>query len=323
MIGLNVGRYDAFAAALVLLTGCGGSQPTIGAPGVMSQSLRLAPHAAPRESWMRPEALSEDLLYVADGGELLVFSYPSGILVGTIAGNFEDGICSDKSGNVFATDRGDAKIYEFPHGSLMPSAILHFPNNAHQPIFCAVDPNTGNLAVTLEPGPKYAGIALFTAAKGRPKYYYYTNNYSAFLWACTYDLGSNLFVATSGGNSLLTELPKCGGKFQDLKLKCSGGFSGPPIPLQLDGKYVTVGSQTGSTKATIYRLKLTGTSLSIVGRTTLNAYGVLSTWFEPGTLIGTSSSGVSLWKYPAGGYPFLRLPSTVGSSGVTVSLAPK
>jgi hypothetical protein len=269
---------------------------------------------------MRHEARGEDLLYVV-ADQINVFSYPSGSLVGSIADEFVTGICSDKSGNVFAVDRSYARIEEYRHGSLRPYAILHFPNNDRQPLYCAVDPNTGNLAVTIEPSADNAGVAIFTAAKGRPKYYYYSN-YNAWLEDCAYDSRSNPFVAVSLGNSLLSELPKGGGKLQDLKLKGSGGFR-TPNAVQWDGKHLTVGNQTGSNNVTIYRVKVAGTSLSIVGRTMLNAYGVGSTWFEPGRIIGPSSSGVSLWKYPEGGNPILTIPGTAGSSGVTVSLAPK
>ena len=39
-----------------MLAGCGGSQPPIGAPGVMPQSRAIAMHAAGGGSWMLPEA---------------------------------------------------------------------------------------------------------------------------------------------------------------------------------------------------------------------------------------------------------------------------
>ena len=309
-------RY-VFCASMstAMLAGCGGSQPPVGAPGAMLQVPALATQAGRGTSWMLPEARSEDLLYAPDV-DIGVCAYPSGTPVGTIAGFYANGICSDKSGNVFAVDRAYAQVDEFPHGSLTPSAILHL----NQPLYCAVDPNTGNLAVVVGSHGRYAAVAIFTAEKGRPKYYDYSN-YNARFWNCAYDSHSNLVVAVSLGNSLLAELPKGGSKFQNLKLKGSGGFS-MPNPVQWDGKYLTVGNQSGSSTFTIYRLKLTGTSLSIVGRSILNAYGVGSTWFEPGTLIGTSVSGVSLWKYPAGGYPFLTLQDTSGVSGVTISLAP-
>ena len=55
MTHLGLGRYTVrLAAVVVLLTGCGGSQPPIGAGGAMPQTSAIATHAARGKSWMRP-----------------------------------------------------------------------------------------------------------------------------------------------------------------------------------------------------------------------------------------------------------------------------
>jgi hypothetical protein len=50
------------SVAIALLTGCGDSQPPIGAPGAISQSRAIAQLAARGKSWTLPEAKSEDLV---------------------------------------------------------------------------------------------------------------------------------------------------------------------------------------------------------------------------------------------------------------------
>ena len=53
MKSLDFGRYvlGGFAAA-AMLTGCGGPQPPIGAPGTMPQSRAIATHSERGGSWM-------------------------------------------------------------------------------------------------------------------------------------------------------------------------------------------------------------------------------------------------------------------------------
>ena len=63
---LGSSRYALTSCvAAAMLTGCGGSQPPIGAPGAMPQTSAIATHADRGKSWMLPEAKSQDLLYVS------------------------------------------------------------------------------------------------------------------------------------------------------------------------------------------------------------------------------------------------------------------
>ena len=100
--------------------------------------------------WMLPAAKSMDLLYVSNDDELLVFSYPKGKLVGEItvpSGDFA-GLCSDSAGDVFVTSVGShsaSYILEYAHGGTEPITTLSDPAWANG---CAVDPTTGNVAVT-------------------------------------------------------------------------------------------------------------------------------------------------------------------------------
>jgi hypothetical protein len=84
MKSLGLNRYAlAIGAAAALLGGCGGSQPSLGAPGAMPRNPAIATHADRGKSWMLPEAKSEGLLYIADAcGGLCISTYPAGKLVG-------------------------------------------------------------------------------------------------------------------------------------------------------------------------------------------------------------------------------------------------
>ena len=108
MKSLGLSRYAlAMGAASVLLAGCGGSQPPVGVPGAMPQTLAIATHAAHGKSWMLPEAKNQDLLYVStDNSGVYVYAYPSGKIEGILYEGFASpqGICVDKNGDVFITD---------------------------------------------------------------------------------------------------------------------------------------------------------------------------------------------------------------------------
>ncbi len=92
MKSLDFSRYALISCvAVAMLAACGGSQPPIGAPGAIAQASAFAAHAERGKSWMRPEAKSEDLLYVfTNSSAIYVFSYPKGKLVGNLTGFFRD-----------------------------------------------------------------------------------------------------------------------------------------------------------------------------------------------------------------------------------------
>ena len=129
MKSFGLGRYALSGGdAVALLAGCGGSQPPIGAPVAMPQTSARATRADRGTSWMLPGARSVDLLYVSaniNPGQLLVFSYPKGELVGEVAvpSEYPVGLCSGHAGNVFVTTAGSpqSSIYEYHTGERNPS----------------------------------------------------------------------------------------------------------------------------------------------------------------------------------------------------------
>lgn len=135
---------------------------------------------------MSADAKSKDLLYVANTnygiGEVYVYSYPRGRLEGELVSTSPaDGLCSDKYGDVFVPE--GSTILKFRHGDTEPIAALSDPYGGAD--YCAIDPATGNLAVS-------PTVVVYTNAAGTGKEYPGGNvdgNRS-----CTYDNKGNLFI---------------------------------------------------------------------------------------------------------------------------------
>ena len=173
----------------------------------------------PSHGWMLPAAKSMDLLYVSNHNQLLAFSYPKGKLVGeiTVASGDFFGLCSDSTGDVFVTSQGSgfqSYIYEYAHGGIKPFATLSDPGD---PLGCAFDPTTGNVAVTnisADDPPYYRGdVVVFPDGQGPPTQYS-DSNVGSFLY-CSYDATGDLFA---DGDGYLTELSAGGQSLNDITL---------------------------------------------------------------------------------------------------------
>ena len=303
----------------LLLAGCSVLQPSI--------PLRTAQGDTPQTSWMSPQAKNSDLLYVSDGGNNnYVLTYPTGALIGKLTSSAgANGECVDNAGNVFVTNSA-GYIDEYRHGGAKPFATL--ADYGVFPFDCAVDPSTGNLAVTNYPGfyDSHGNVAVYKRARGTPKLY--ADAKMVLYNACAYDNDGNLYLdGTDSGSALeFAELPKGSGDFTDITL--DQPFQ-KPGSVFWDGKYLAVGS---SNAGTIYRFKVSGATGTMVGKSVLD--GVFSNrsvffWIEDGRVIvpfgktRLGGSNVGLWKYPAGGRYIERFHGFGGQSlfGVTVSPA--
>jgi hypothetical protein len=306
----NIGlRRFAFSisAAAALLTGCGGIQSPIGAPGATPQS------------WMLPDTSSEDLLYVSDGvSNVYVYTYPQGQLVGTLADlTRPSGECVDTAGDVFILALPykysvKATIYEYAHGGTTPIATLTYPAEAFG---CAVDPATGNLAVSGGARKFPGGVAIYKHASGKPKMYTWSQT---FFFDCGYDDKSNLLLTAPGnGNTAsLVRLDK-GGNFEILKVSATLYYSFHPTVLpsvQWDGKHLTVSSaprQNSKYPRTVYRFRIKGDDALVKGTTELTTpHNKFSgeTWIQGSAIIGAYATysrpahwGLGSWGYPTGG----------------------
>jgi hypothetical protein len=307
-------------AAAAMLAGCGGSQTPIGAPGTMPRSRAVATHANRGGSWMLPEATSRDLLYVGNlNAGVTVYTYPQGKLVGDLKGfNEPRGLCVDKAGDVYVTDSYAAKIVEYAHGGTKPIATL--ADNGI-PSGCAIDPTTGNVAVTnLCDGPSGScypegTVLIYKRAKSKPDVLNDPSIPPAMTY-CAYDKDGNLFVDSYGEQYEIgfAELPAGSTTFETLTLKlpkraeAAGG-------LQWVGKYLAVGFADGNVVGE-YSIKgnratrVQGTLLKGVQR----GFGTNQFWVEGATLVAPLTTShdhpngiVEFFRYPRGGKPLEAL----------------
>jgi hypothetical protein len=327
MKGLDFGRLAlSMGVGVAMLAGCGGSQPPVSATGAMPQSRAIANRAKRGGSWMLPDAKGADLLYVAGGYKIVVFSYPKGRHVGNIDGlNVTSGICSDSQGNIFipvGISPSQSTIYEYAHGGTTPIATLDDPGGATA---CSYDKTTGNLAVANN-GPS---VAVFANAQGTPTIYQ-TSSVPALY--CAYDNVGNLFVDDGFASQALGELPVGGDAFTEVSLSTS--FY--PMSLQWDSGHLAIASYTFSSQGPqpFYNVKIYG-SEGIVGqpiylatRTGRHPDVPTQFWVQGKTMIGPAphKGGLPLidfWEYPAGGNPTKTINLRRSTyTGFTVSITP-
>lgn len=295
-------RYGfAVSAAIVMLAGCsGGSQ----SPGIPSATAMQRMRAT---SWMAPDAKSSDLLYISEQiGDVVVFSYPKGKLVGTLTGLPDpQGECVDKKGDVFVTTFGGGEILEYAHGGTSPIATLTDPG--WQPNGCSVDPATGNVAVANIVTTYFSEGSLAIYPKGSTSATYYTPpGYWFSVNAVGYDNAGNVMIAGSdgfeGGQNFETgELPKGSSGIENTTLSNESTF-GNPGNVQWDGKYITFAdANTGI----VYRYTFSGTTGTEVSSTQVSGCCSGQVWYS--TINGKvlleaqNSAEAYAYKYPAGG----------------------
>ncbi len=307
-------------AAALLLAACG--YPTA--------ERALMPSAAQSSFVTSAKAAKGPLLYVTDAADNIVYmvSLPSGKLVGKLTGfNQPQGDCADAKGNVFVTDTQAERIVAYRHAAREAYEVLN--DSSYLPVGCAVDPVTGDLAVTnccSGIGSRYPPtVAIYKRAKGTPKNYTVTNIRQ--LGFCTYDGHGNLFVDGINGGSYqpqVSELLAGKPEFRDITL--DQGLGGQNISgLFWDGEYLAVGSQDSGA---IYRFVIGGTKGTKVGTTTLKGSWPGGFWIQ--TIGGvrnvytpfwsSSSSGVGVYPYPKGGKPTKTLYAALQPFAVAVSV---
>lgn len=271
------------------------------------------PALSPRNgeaSWMARDIGMQTLLYVSNhkDGSVFVYSYPQGKLNGSLFDVRASGLCSGGNGNVFIP-RGN-EILEYAHGGTEPIVTLRNPlGGAVQ--FCAVDPTSGNLAVS---GGTYRAYALtvYTNATGNPRTYR-SHNGDTYR-SLTYDNQGNLFAVAIRGSSDrsagLIELPK--GASRVRSIAWNGRSPSRLGAIQWDGRYLAVEtSESGSRSITISRYRVNGGQATPVGQIAFAGAGSpLQFSIHGGKVIlpnpGVSGSGapaISFYGYPGGNGP--------------------
>lgn len=337
--------------AAAFLAGCGGSQPPSAMPqelaksGSDSGSLEhsfLRPISGFKNylnngsSWMSPQAKTQDLLYVSEYDDVGVYSYPQGKQMGVLSHFYSTvGLCLDSKGDVFATNQIPPRLYEYAHAGTKRIATLriaiHNGKDDLLPVGCAVDPTTGNVAVT----GFSKNIDIFKGGLGKPTEY--TDKDFYFLQYCGYDDKGNLFIGgwkTEKGAPGFAELPRGSHTVTNIALDAS---IYPDGGVQWDGKHVAVFAfdpHSGTGAPVIYRFDINGNQGKTVGVVPLGSPAdlVFQFFILGKTLIapnwyGNSDQYIDVLYYndPEGGAPTKTLTKRLLDKprGAVVSLAPK
>lgn len=299
----------SYCVAAAFLAGCGGLQTTSVTPepaALRGPSVAPAPAA---HSWMLPNARRSDLLYVSYfyGNEVFAYDYPGGKLVGTLTGIPEaQGMCTAKrlKGKWWVVATGSNQVFEFAHGGTSPLATLNVTAGA--PASCAVDPATGNLAVTM-----ITNDNVIVYKNGSGSAVTYTAPFGPYFSA--YDKSGDLYVDGSG-QTPLAELPKGGSSFEPIATNQTIIF---PAGLQWHGKDLAVGDLDTST---IYQFSITASAATLTTTTSLSGAGSGDFWIQKNRVIASAGANVGIWKFPAGGSPQKTFPgSFYGSVDVVMS----
>lgn len=302
-------------AIAIMIAGCGGPQsPPLNAASTAASGKHT-------QSWIDPAAKKQSLLYLSSvlTNDVYVYSYKTQQLVGTLTGfSTPYGLCADKAGNVWIVNDGAQQVVEYAHGGTSSIATLSDPGE--YPEGCAVDPTTGNLAVTNFYSTSGAGsVSIYAGAQGSPQIYSDPSmeNYRF----CGYDSRGNLFVdgVNSSSGFVLAELPAGGSSFTNVnftqKIEWPGG-------VQWDGKHIAVGdTDTGTIYRTNAKGKIAGSTL-LSGSNYVNQFWIVSGAKKrnAASVVAPSQDGgvAGIYKYPAGGSPSATI-SVEEPFGATVS----
>jgi hypothetical protein len=319
-----------FATALFIITiaGCGASAPAPSAfpgttPDRIARSVARWPapfHPDRRKSWISPEIDREaaTLLFVSDSGtaDVYIYKLPTLKNVATITGFSQpQGECSDNKGDVWIADTNGATIYELSHHGQLNNELA----DASNPVACAWDPSTGNLAVMnlFGTGSTSGGVLIYPKGSQaptlyqNPKQYYY--NFGG------YDSSGDLYFdgRDESGSFMLSELPKGANSAHTIKLQGTIYFPGM-VEWNSAKHQLIVGDQScGNAYAScVYAVTITKNGGTLGQRTNFQIQGdgpvcdlvqgveyggrIAGSNFE---FCGSIPSGTYLWSYPSGGAP--------------------
>jgi hypothetical protein len=321
-------------AAAFLIAGCGGPPAANALPPSTGQTAatKNVPPADEEKSWMDPRAKRLDLIYVANsnGNSVSVYAWNSRKLVGVLEDIYEPmGLCSDTSGNVWIVSSYHGRVLKYAHAATKPSQVLKVDDDDTDLYDCAVDPTTGNLAVTDWGYDWFKGYVLvYQRASGEPVEYTGSNLW--YYYSCAYDDKGNLYA--DGWDAYVSdifsigELHKGGARFENLSLH-------PTIkPLLLggmrwDGARLAVGDM-----GSLYEYTVKGRSATMSGYTPLTsewlsgAFAIRTFASGAQTVVAADSAGnpsaVQYWPYPKGGTPSATITNALDAPhGTAVSIA--
>jgi hypothetical protein len=283
---------------------------------------------------MAPGAASGDLLYISDVGYGAVFVYtysPIGMkFAGILTEPQNPGpMCVDKQQNVWILGGGfGGKSFaatEYAHGGTTPIAVLMDP--VAPPTGCAVDPTTGNLALSSTPiaRSQSATIAVFHHERGQPTLYE-DPSIPGFYECCTYDHHGNLYGYGSengSGHNIIAVLPKGSNTFAHVTLDHEISWL---YGMQWVGRYLTIGD-SDTVKSSIDEYALTPSGVTLARTIKLSGVSLLWQYFiDRNRIIAPNApfegpGSVGLFHYPTGGSP-IRSREFSEPIAVVVSRAP-
>lgn len=335
-----------FIVAAALLAACsGGSLSGGGSQNAESAVPGALPHAM-HHSWMRPGASKQWLLYVSngDGSTVDIYNYHSKKheLYGQLTGfDHPLGLCVDSAGNVYVDDLDDSEIDEYAHGGTTPIAFVS--DSYGRPNGCAVDPSSGNIAVSNEFNQSDAGgnIVVFSGGLSGYETEYGGKNIDLdSVEPPAYDANGNLFFQgnTYSTQPVFVELPAGSSAMVQL----SGLTIGETAAVEWDGKYIDVVDRDykNESVAAIDRVTVSGSAVTVVSTTVLtdDCYGSYDYASVAQPYIGRTGGRanmivagntdvncphrVDFWKFPKGGKPKRVLPPGIAPTspwGTTVS----
>jgi hypothetical protein len=290
--------------------------------------------AADSASWMSPAAATaKSLLYVSDAQafDVYVYTFPDLKLTGRLTG-FErpQGECSDAKGDVWITDNQNESILRYHHGGTTAVEVLTDPIG--YPAGCAIDPRTGDLAVTnLFDFSGNGGVLIYKKAAGTPRPYTSPSQVSYYLDG--YDGKGDLYVSgkSSTGSYTLSVLAR--GKDSMSTVSISGAKINVPGTVQWTGSSLLLGDQhcDHANTSCLYEAVVSGRRARITRKIPLTgSCDVAQVAFEKGRITGgdywrcggAGHNTTDVWAYPRGGRPIKAVTGIRAPVGATISDPP-
>lgn len=320
---MSISRFlrSALCACLaaVVPAGCGWQAPRA-VPGVQVPSAQAPFAQAPLAQASNPP--KGTLIYAVGDESSFVFGYPRGKLLHQIA-TTGFSACSDGRGNVFVTQV--RAIAKYQHGGTEP--VETYKLDAGSVYSCSVNPKTLDIAVVVF-CIRGCGEEVVILRKHGPRRRYHVATLPSLLY-CAYDDQGNLFVDGYNGTQFgLAELRNGAHHFIGISMKKQINY---PAQIQWDGQYLAIETRI---HPVVYRVAISGSEASIVGRVRLDGIGYKATqsWIEDGIIAVPSAAynkrpmELFFWNYPAGGQPikiikgFIRGGTHAMIDGVTFSV---
>jgi len=283
-------RNSPYVLIVLALSGCTAITPT-------STSLP-APDKSTRASAESPSTGTQStLLYITGSGNSRLKSYDWATLSpvrNLRVWDLPAGLCVDAKGAIFVADTNRFEIVKFRHGGRKPTEKL--PDPGFYPQTCAIDPTSGDLAVTN--GRIWSGtgnVVIFRHARGEAKAY--TIPTLTAYRSCAYDSSGNLMLdGSNGSQAAFAMLPHGKTKLESLTIDQQIPYANG---IQWDGSHWAIGS-----RSTIYQVDVSGKSGTVVGTTTLYESDAIAQFsIYQGRIIAPeeTSGQVQIFNYPAGG----------------------